>query len=294
MTRTPGWLKAPRSMFDADDPIWNSHEPFDSRSARFDLLQMARFAPGPHSTHYGTDMLERGELVASVRYLAERWRWGKSRVSRFLKRCIEDGFLSRQRAGHHGDVYVIVGYDSYQGATAERGTPRGTGLGQVWDKEEEGKNGKNVRRTTCPSDVDSPCPELPLAATDSPAEHHSSQGQRSSNPVRARGRRADEGKESWLAPIGAAWEAEMGRGTFPWKKAAGLLCRLHRAGVPSEEIAANLARYLGKQLDRNGGKYISLARFAETFATWNDPGPLVDASGVLTPHGMAVLRGDAA
>jgi hypothetical protein len=126
-------------MADSFDRFWNSPEPFDARSARIDLLIQARFADGPYATSRGVEQLQRGELVGSLRYWGARWKWPKSKVERFLKRCIADGFLSRQRAGHHGDVYLVVNYERYQNPPVEAGQQ----LGQKWDrsgtKDKEGK-----------------------------------------------------------------------------------------------------------------------------------------------------------
>lgn len=147
--RAMGWIKLHRRMADADDRIWNSPEPFDARSARIDILLLAKFAPGPYTTHYGTDLLERGEFVGSERFLAARWRWPKTRVHRFLKRCIDDDFIADQRLGQHGRVYRVVNYDSYQGPPTEAGPTAGPRLDHVWTKEEEGKK---VRTTLVASE----------------------------------------------------------------------------------------------------------------------------------------------
>src|SRR5262249_29173654 len=56
--RAGGWIKVPRRMADADDRIWNAPEPFDGRSARLDLLLMAKYDSGPYATDYGVDVLE--------------------------------------------------------------------------------------------------------------------------------------------------------------------------------------------------------------------------------------------
>lgn len=67
-------------------------------------------------------------------------------------------------------------------------------------------------------------------------------------------------RASWLAPIAAVWEAK--KGAFAWGKAGKLLKPLHDGGQSSDEIATRLAKYL----DTTDAKYVSLARFAETYA----------------------------
>ena len=51
-------------------------------------------------------------------------------------------------------------------------------------------------------------------------------------------------KSTWLTPIGAAWEAENGKGSFPYPQAAKELKPLADAGHTTEVIARRLAWYL--------------------------------------------------
>lgn len=83
---------------------------------------------------------------------------------------------------------------------------------------------------------------------------------------------------SWLEPIAAVWTAK--KGAFPFGKAGKLLKPLRDAGKSSEEIAAQLGRYLDRLDDP---KYASLARFAETY---EDHGPrqLLLEGGIMAPE----------
>lgn len=49
---------------------------------------------------------------------------------------------------------------------------------------------------------------------------------------------------TWLTPIGAAWEASNGPGSFPYPQAARELEPLTKAGITPDEIARRLAWYL--------------------------------------------------
>lgn len=142
--RGGGYIKLSRKMFDGHDPMWDDGTEFDMRSAWIDLIQLAAYAP---HNYRGTDLLERGEFVAAVRYLAERWKWSKSRVQRWLKNVEQMGRIKGQRMGQHGRVYAIVNYDIYQSVGRENGTVRGTDsggeMGQSWDK--VGTNKKAVK-----------------------------------------------------------------------------------------------------------------------------------------------------
>jgi hypothetical protein len=123
--RTPGeygFMPFSRKMVDGHDPIWEDLEPFDVRSAWSDLLFYARFAPGIVEG----EALERGEFLASVRFLAIRWRWGLGRVHRYLRRLEKLERIAERRKGQRGTVYAVVNYETYNATTVrpERGTER--------------------------------------------------------------------------------------------------------------------------------------------------------------------------
>jgi hypothetical protein len=62
----------------------------------------------------GTDIeLARGELVASVRDMAKRWVWPKTKVERFLAALKREGMLGTGTGTPFGTVYCVVRYDTY-------------------------------------------------------------------------------------------------------------------------------------------------------------------------------------
>lgn len=134
-----GHIKLARKMFDEHDLFWGDGTKFDSRSAWIDVLQMAAWRA---TTYRGTDKLSRGEFVASVRFLAQRWGWSKSAVQRWFARVSKAGRIAGQRAGHHGMIYLVVNYDTYQTTPAERGTPDGTDSGTEVGQERDTKRDK--------------------------------------------------------------------------------------------------------------------------------------------------------
>lgn len=87
--------------------------------------------------------LERGELAHSVRFMADKWKWSKSRVHRFLI-DLENESMIGTAAKTGITVISISKYDDYQRVSLpskeENGTPSGTAAGQQRDKEEDIKN----------------------------------------------------------------------------------------------------------------------------------------------------------
>lgn len=92
-------------------------------------------------------------------------------------------------------------------------------------------------------------------------------------------------KASWLTPAMNEWNAVFGTGSFPFGKAARALQHIYNKGegASAETIGLHLQHYLSV----TPARFVSLPRFAETFAMWNPlqqellP-PLVDSDGVLS------------
>lgn len=142
--RPSGYIKLARKQFDGHDALWADGTPYDSRSAWTDLIQLAAYQS---YAYRGVDPLERGEFVAAVRFLAERWKWSKSKTQRWLKSVEQMGRIVGRRMGQHGRVYLLVNYDAYQSGDGEGGTPDGTqtdaAVGRKRDR--SGTNEKTVK-----------------------------------------------------------------------------------------------------------------------------------------------------
>jgi predicted transcriptional regulator len=81
--------------------------------------------------------LKRGQLAASIRFMAEAWQWEKSTVDRFLKR-LEKRDMIGTASGTGVNVITICKYADYQGGETESGTEKnekrdssGTAAGQT-------------------------------------------------------------------------------------------------------------------------------------------------------------------
>lgn len=81
-----GYVKVPRSVFQSEE--WMEKRSFSRFEAMMSLYEQASYTDGRLVHVRGVDvLLQRGQLVASVRKLAERWRWSPSAVDRFLKKA---------------------------------------------------------------------------------------------------------------------------------------------------------------------------------------------------------------
>ena len=117
--------------------------------AWFWLVAQATWKAIPFSVSGKTITLERGQLCASVRQMADAWGWSKSAVDRFLTRLETETMIERE-AGHGRLVITICNYEKYQDdGNSKRdssGTPSGTAAGQQRDNKEQDNHKTSVKR----------------------------------------------------------------------------------------------------------------------------------------------------
>ena len=126
--KTRGYIAMPRSIF--TDPAF-ADEPFTEREAFLSLAADANYKPLVVRLRRGAVELQRGQLLASTRFLAARWRWQEARVRRFLNRLsgrrAKDALNDGQNDAHidahidaqptpDGTIITIRNYDCFQKA----------------------------------------------------------------------------------------------------------------------------------------------------------------------------------
>jgi hypothetical protein len=138
VTDRRGHIKLSRKLFE-EDPWWNEKRPRTRIEAWLDVLYLASYRARVHMTADGPIQLDRGQFVASYRYLARRWGWSVKAVRSWIEVGQKWARLRAQRETQAGTVYVVINYDHYQsGGTPEgtvTGTPEGTEgahLGHTW------------------------------------------------------------------------------------------------------------------------------------------------------------------
>lgn len=112
MSKEKGYIRLYRSLY--DNFLWKDKEVFDRRSAWIDLLFMANWQPTERLVNGVLIKLKRGELFASVRFLATRWGWSINKVRRFLTLLETQGMVTQKR-NTKGTVIRIEKYDYFQG-----------------------------------------------------------------------------------------------------------------------------------------------------------------------------------
>lgn len=122
-----GWIKLHREIMEHPDYF---SEPFPRMMAWIDLLMMANHRPANLRIRGNRIALERGQAALAQQTLAERWKWSRGKVKRYLAELETAGAI-RLGTSHVIHTITIVRYDEEQGAgtsdqaadpTAERTT----------------------------------------------------------------------------------------------------------------------------------------------------------------------------
>lgn len=139
-----------------DHPAFRS-EKYSEREAFLWLISEASWKPRSRRVGNFEADLDRGQLCASVRFLAEIWGWSKSKTSRYILRLKNRDMIDTE-SGTGILVITICNYDEYQGQPNESGTRAGqqpgherdsggTVAGQYRIRGKEGGKKENIKPT---------------------------------------------------------------------------------------------------------------------------------------------------
>jgi len=140
-----------RGVFAVDRGIWDhplfADEGFSEREAFIWLVGQASFKP--RRVRVGSTFIEvgRGQLVHSLRFMAQKWKWPEPRVRRFLKRLKSDAAIDADSDAGQTRI-TICNYDAYQKvslpADAPNDAPSDAPATQHRRKEEDKENTKSL------------------------------------------------------------------------------------------------------------------------------------------------------
>jgi hypothetical protein len=129
-----GTVNIARSLF--QDVAFKS-QPFTEREAFMWLVMEASWKDRTKRVGNVTVELKRGQLAASIRFMADAWQWEKSTVDRFLKRLEKRDMIGTD-CGTGLNIITVCKYNDYQGDGASGGTEEnekrdssGTAAGQT-------------------------------------------------------------------------------------------------------------------------------------------------------------------
>lgn len=105
-----GFIKLSRRFF--KNPLWKEPRQLSRAEAWLDLICSARFEASKEILNNRVIEVRRGEIIASRRFLEQRWNWGSSKVTNFLEFLKNEGMINqRQTSGQ--TIITLCNYDSY-------------------------------------------------------------------------------------------------------------------------------------------------------------------------------------
>lgn len=107
---TEGYLMLARRSF--GNFLWREERSLSKFEAWLDLLQLAAFAPTKRIVSGHVIEIERGELIASLRYLSQRWTWKKDKVASYLGLLTSECMIRRETR-HGQSVLILCNYEVY-------------------------------------------------------------------------------------------------------------------------------------------------------------------------------------
>ncbi|PKP11974.1 MAG: hypothetical protein CVU09_00300 [Bacteroidetes bacterium HGW-Bacteroidetes-4] len=112
-----GYIKLNRKFF--EHSFWNDERTLSLAEAWLDLIASARFEVAPEKVVVKMNIItiNRGELRASQRYLAKRWKWSLGKVNRFILMLERERMVER-RMEHSETIIMLCNYDSYNQLTS--------------------------------------------------------------------------------------------------------------------------------------------------------------------------------
>ena len=124
-----------------DHPVFGN-APYDERGAWEWLIAHAAHGTTTVAVNGSPVTVERGQLCYSVRFLAERWKWSKSRVHRFLQKfarwdMIQTCSKTGTDSGTAITLITICNYELYQTPQKKAGQQAGQ------ERDRSGTNKKN-------------------------------------------------------------------------------------------------------------------------------------------------------
>ena len=144
-----GYFLLHRRFF--EHPLWTEKREFSKAEAWIDLIEQARWKDEETSLMHNGQIVKwgRGQLVASVRFLRDRWKWrSNNKVTRFLDLLEKENMIRYDKRTVIGRI-TICKYDTYQLKENEGEDTNGTRTGQAED--ETGIKGNNGKEGKIPS-----------------------------------------------------------------------------------------------------------------------------------------------
>lgn len=105
-----GFIPVYRSI--QDNWLWTSDEPFDCRSAWIDLLLSVNHEEKKIQVGRSVITIHEGQMWTSYVKLANRWKWSRERVYRYIKMLKSDKMILTD-ATSNGTLLTVINYSNF-------------------------------------------------------------------------------------------------------------------------------------------------------------------------------------
>lgn len=112
-----GFIKIDRELLQSD--FW-LREPFTYGQAWVDLIGLANWAEKDKFFRHQHQKVKRGQLVTSQQFLAERWKWSRTKVRTYLRNLERAGMVTTESTTNYTTV-TIEKYALYQDKQPTKG-----------------------------------------------------------------------------------------------------------------------------------------------------------------------------
>ena len=136
-----GWIKTYRQILDCW--LWTDKEPYDKRSAWMYLLLTANHSDKKIMFNGELIVVKRGQILTSIRTLAEKWKWSYDKTLRFLRLIESDGMIEKE-SDKFRTLITIVNYEVFQDSPNTERTEISEQASERISDKQELKNEKNI------------------------------------------------------------------------------------------------------------------------------------------------------
>jgi len=137
-----GWIKLYRKL--TDNPLWKC-EKFTRGQAWVDLLLLANHEYGYFYLRNHKIEVQRGQVGYSQLKLAERWKWSRSKVKKFLNDMEKEQQVVQQQS-KSTSIITIVNYELYQQKEQQVVQQQSNSKTTAEQQQDTNKNDKNVKK----------------------------------------------------------------------------------------------------------------------------------------------------
>ena len=110
-----------RRFFEHD--FWQRQREFDCAMAWLDCIRMAAFRPHRRLVNMTMVEIPRGAIIASERFLAQRWGWSQKKVQSFLSLLEREEMIVRKK-NHHGGMITLCNFETYNNPGIIKESPK--------------------------------------------------------------------------------------------------------------------------------------------------------------------------